>query len=79
MTQNEHDQLLAGINEVLNQKADEEVPLPASVDRATLTPDQQATLFDNWTDFIYNRPSSTWTPEEQAVIAFASRRALRGL
>ena len=67
----------AEINAFLNpQKAEEPVPLPVSVNRAALTPDQQDTLFNNWTEFIYNRPSSTWSREEKAVIKFAAQRAL---
>lgn len=80
MTEDEKNQQRSEIKAFLNPpKAEEAVPLPASVNRATLTPDQQETLFNNWTEFIYNRPSSTWTPEEKAVITFASRCALRGL
>lgn len=52
------------------------LPLPPAANRATLTPEQQETLFQNWVEHIYSRPPSSWTAEERAVIRAAISRAL---
>jgi hypothetical protein len=52
------------------------LPLPPAANRATLSAEQQETLFENWVTFIYDRPSNTWTEEEKSVIKVAISRAL---
>ena len=73
-------ELRAGINEYLSgSRTRESVPLPPAANRAALTPEQQETAFENWVQYIYSRPTQTWTPDEVAAIRAAAMRALRTL
>lgn len=68
-----------GLMDSNNQPAAATVPLPTGVQRATLSPEQQETLFQAWVSEINSRPSHTYTPEDRAALQFAVNRTLREL
>lgn len=79
MTENEITQLRNDIVGFMNsERAPEVLPLPAQADRATLSPAQQATLFENWVAYIHSRPQNTWTAAEINAYRVACLRAARG-
>ena len=73
-------ELRAGINEYLSgSRTQESVPLPPAANRAALSAEQQEAVFENWVQYIYSRPTQTWTPDEVAAVRAATVRALRTL
>ena len=80
MTEDEKTQLRTDVSAYFQPaQPGQELPLPAAAPRATMTPAQIETAFENWTEHINSRPAQTWTPEERAAIRVAATRALRTL